>query len=91
MITEDCSWDVFRNDLILQLKDNVCEVNFTKLNGEVRIMKCTLQDSYIPETTSETTKKPNTDILSVWDIEKGAWRSFRVDSLNSFEVLQEDI
>lgn len=91
MITEDCSWDVFRNDLILQLKDNVCEVNFTKVNGEVRIMKCTLQDSYILETTSETTKKPNTDILSVWDIEKSAWRSFRVDSLNSFEVLQEEI
>lgn len=91
MITEDCSWDVFRNDLILQLKDNVCEVNFTKVNGEVRIMKCTLQDSYIPETTSEKTKKPNTDILSVWDIEKSAWRSFRVDSLNSFEVLQEEI
>lgn len=91
MITEDCSMDVFRNDLILQLKDNVCEVNFTKLNGEERIMKCTLQDAYIPETMSEVTKKPNKDILSVWDIEKSAWRSFRMDSLNSFEVLQKDI
>jgi|TARA_B110000467_G_C18332948_1_gene494855 hypothetical protein len=87
MITEDCSWTKFQLEIISQLKEHECEVTFTKVNGEERVMKCTLQESFLPQTDKATaTNKENSNVVSVWDIEKNAWRSFRMDSLTSFEV-----
>jgi hypothetical protein len=35
---------------------------------------------------SENPKTPNYDVLPVWDLEKEAWRSFRVENVISFRV-----
>ncbi|MFZ9878419.1 MAG: SH3 beta-barrel fold-containing protein [Chitinophagaceae bacterium] len=66
------------------------KVNFTKTDGTVREMICTLQESFtIPyEKKTDKQKPENNDILAVWDVEKHAWRSFRVDSIISADVVE---
>lgn len=68
------------------LKNNVCVVSFEKVDGEFRKMKCTLMESYLPKSESSkgTPRIFPDDVLPVWDIEKEAWRSFRVDKVLSF-------
>ena len=74
--------------LISALKKQIVNVTFTKLDGKLRNMSCTLQESLLPEITKEgaTTeaKKAKTgDVLPVFDTEKQGWRSFRFDSIKS--------
>ena len=67
------------------LKTNVVEVIFTKVNGDKRVMTCTLQPSFLPEEVeTEKTRKQNDEVLSVWDTEVNGWRSFRFDSVISY-------
>jgi len=71
------------------LHEGVCTVTFTKVNGDERVMNCTLNADKMPkmeEKEGGTKKKPNPDVLSVWDVTANGWRSFRWDSLKSFEA-----
>ena len=63
------------------LHHGVCEVTFTKVNGDVRTMPCTLDSALLPpqplkEFHETRLYKPET--LSVWCLDKMEWRSFRV-------------
>ena len=63
----------------------VVEVNFTKVNGEARKMFCTLALHLMPEemiSKDKSTVVENPDLMVVWDLEKNAFRSFRIDSLD---------
>ena len=74
------------------LHQGMCKVVFTKKNGDERIMHCTLQESMLPEQMDIEEeiqkKKPNPDVLAVWDVEAKGWRSFRWDSVKDFKVEQ---
>jgi len=77
--------------LVEGLKRNVIKVTFTKVNGEERVMNCTLHQSVLPEkyiSEDIIKKKENPDVLSVWDIDKNGWRSFRLDSVKEIKVLE---
>lgn len=70
------------------LTASTCVVSFVKVNGERRDMECTLDPAYIPkvevvETSSKKGKVPRQpdSVLPVWDVNKEAWRSFRIDSV----------
>jgi hypothetical protein len=76
-----------RDTLIKNLQKKVMRVTFTKVNGEERVMDCTLQEHFLPETDSNN-RKENEEVLPVWDIDKGEWRSFRLDAITNIEVLQ---
>lgn len=80
--------DQGRNWLKGILRSNVVTVTFTKSDGTERVMKCTLNSEQIiaAEKKTERTKAVNEDILNVWDTEKSAWRSFRLDSITRVEV-----
>jgi hypothetical protein len=74
------------------LKTSIVTVKFTKKNGEERVMKCTKcipkMQEVNPEFTlsvSDKPKKKNENVLAVYDTEKLGWRSFRKDSIISFE------
>lgn len=69
------------------LNEGPCLVQFTKVDGTKRTMKCTLSDAYLPFTDPNkvSVKKHNPDVLAVWDLEKFAWRSFRYDTLLEIE------
>ena len=75
--------------LVKNLKQNVVKVKFTKVNGEERTMNCTLHESVLPVSTmSQKERKENQEVLAVWDIDKSAWRSFRLDSINEMKVIE---
>jgi hypothetical protein len=69
------------------LEREVRTVVFEKVDGSLREMKCTLLTEYLPVTEKQllnedtTVRKEPDGVLSVWDIENGGWRSFRLDSI----------
>ena len=73
------------DELISDLRDGICKVTFTKKDGTERLMKCTLSEKYMPhvEFAKETkaVKEPSKEVVKCWDLDKQAWRSFRVDSV----------
>lgn len=69
------------HEIVTMLRNGVCEVTFTKVNGELRTMPCTLDPMLLPpqplkEYHETRVFKPET--LSVWCLDKMEWRSFRV-------------
>ena len=73
------------------LKNNICEVTFTKINGEQRVMPCTLLESEVPKITTASEKsKVNEETLSVWCLDKKQWRSFRVANVTNVEIVKND-
>ena len=77
-----------RNEMITELKAGVCKVTFTKVNGEERIMDCTLMPDMLPESERERSTNPQRNVreenLSVWDVNANGWRSFRLANVTSF-------
>ena len=74
-----------KSEIVEQLKESVCSVTFEKVNGEVRKMRCTLQESLLPKQESTGKKKEFPDaVVSVWDLDKDSWRSFRIESILTF-------
>jgi len=79
--------DEVRIQLLAALHTSVCKVDFTKIDGEHRLMTCTLRSDILP-TLTESKKEPKIgSTLSVWDVEKSAWRSFRLNQVNAIEIL----
>lgn len=76
-----------QNSIKNRLKNQSLSITFTKTNGEERKMRCSLSPSVIPNQEKKTTriKMENPDVLSVVDLEKNAWRSFRWDSVTTVE------
>lgn len=74
---------------------NVCRVTFTKVNGDERVMECTLKTDFLPLQTvvKETTapRKVNENALAVYDVNAEGWRSFRWDSVKNFEILEDTV
>jgi len=79
-----------REQIVEQLKNNVCEVTFTKVNGEQRVMPCTLRADVLlaVDQVKESARKVNENIVSVWVTDAAGWRSFRVDSVTDIKVLE---
>ena len=67
------------------LNSGIVNVKFTKTDGSERDMKCTLMEAMVKphERKTDREKKLNDNIISVWDVDKEAWRSFRYDSIIS--------
>ena len=69
------------------LRGGVIGVEFTKIDGSKRIMSCTLDEEIIPTDAlpkaTGTPRAKSTDVLAVFDIDVGEWRSFRWDSITA--------
>ena len=76
-----------RDWLKSHLRMGPVNVTFTKKDGTERLMKCTLQEGVVVphEKTTERVKEENNEILAVWDLDKNAWRSFRLDSIKTID------
>lgn len=68
-----------RNQLVNELEFKIKNVKFIKHNGDERIMRCTLQKDYLPESNNGITQ--HDDLIVVWDLDKKDWRSFNVSSV----------
>ena len=67
----------------------VATVTFIKKDGTVRVMQATLDPKNLPVVEARvnvTPRKENPDVVAVYDMEKSAWRSFRIDSVTSIET-----
>lgn len=79
-----------QNWMLNQLQNNICEVTFTKVDGTVRKMLCTLISSYLPEKYRDQGSlltEVGRNNISVWDLNARVWRSFRVESVSTFTAL----
>jgi len=77
--------------LLEALQKGQVQVTFRKVDtGEIRIMPCTLNPAIL-EANGVTTKinysSDNVEVFPVWSLDKNAWRSFILDTVEGWEVL----
>ena len=88
-IIENMEIESQRKELQERLKKEELVVTFTKVNGDERVMHCTLQEDIIPkpEKTDPLSQKKireiNQEVLSVWDTKANGWRGFRIDRIKN--------
>jgi hypothetical protein len=91
---EDLDADKQRDYLKAMLAQDILLVTFTKKNGDLREMYCTLQDEFVPDHkkyfSESNSRKKNLEVLAVFDMESADWRSFRLDSITAFEMVREE-
>lgn len=88
---------MYERDAVLNdLRSHVIEVTFTKVNGEQRVMRCTLKQSLLPKSYVENINEQkeekdfhqqNPNVVAAWDVQKGGWRSFRLDSVEYLQII----
>ena len=88
MTLNEADLKLFKKWLRSHLKYGPVTVAFTKKDGTERVMKCTTNPTYIlfkePSLVeSKREKKINDDVMPVYDMEAGHWKSFRWDSIKS--------
>lgn len=84
-----------QEDLKLLLEQNVVEVDFLKLNGDRRVMTCTLREDIKPAATKndamsqKAVREVSDAVVSVWDVNARGWRSFRYERVNKVDTVDE--
>lgn len=76
-------------NLIETLQNNIVTVTFTKVNGQERIIKCTLLPEHIPNAPTANGKTlidESNSVVAVWDLENNGWRAFRVEGVKSISI-----
>ena len=74
---------ILKESTIAKLVKGEVVVTFNKINGDKRVMTCTLQEGIVPEATKKDpasqkkVQKINEEVQVVWDVNAKGWRSFR--------------
>lgn len=82
-----------RDDLIKELKSNSVRVFFTKADGSKRELRCSLRPDLLPPNTIHEhlddmhSRAENKDVIAVWDLDQGGWKSFRIENVEYVEYL----
>lgn len=90
---DDANKHIIRDWLRSLLQATKVNVEFVKADGSVRAMTCTLNWEYIPQDKrpkdtgpvdgivkeSKQRKEPDVHTLKVFDLDKGEWRSFKME------------
>ena len=86
----------FNRPFILELltKYPKVEINFKKIDGSVRTLHGTLMASEVSVNHQKAlsrvyTQQENLNIIPVWDVIAGGWRSFRLENIISIEEPEE--
>ena len=76
------------DELKSYLISGAVSVTFTKKDGCERVMRCTVNEQNIPSELlpKGTGAKVTTEVQKVFDLDAQAWRSFRLDSVKTFQV-----
>ena len=88
MTLSEKDFKLFKKWLTGHLKFGPVTLTFTKKDGSDRVMRCTTNPTYImfkdPSILeSRSDRKVNEDVMPVFDLDAGGWRSFRWDSIKS--------
>ena len=79
---------MFSSDYLYNvLKSGVSVVTFTKVDGTTRRMRCTLNNTFLPDDHQGKGEMLTEDVrtLRVFDLDVNGWRSFRVDSVTNVQ------
>ena len=81
--TSDTEREIFRDWVRSVLRKQEVTISFLKKDGELREMRCTLQEEVVPVFVQATdrTRTPNPEVCPVYDLDKEEWRSFRFDAV----------
>lgn len=79
-----------REYIVQKLQEGILEVTFTKVNGEERVLTCSLMESLLPSEDERESREPNPNTIPVWDLEKDAWRAFRLDSVIQIRTMEAE-
>lgn len=85
-----------RELLINFLVKGICQVSFIKVkDGSNRAIYCTLDYGFIPKQFEQSLEKlikqqpADPDIMPIWDVVEGKWKSFRISKMNFFITSDE--
>jgi hypothetical protein len=100
--TDDMIQDLtFRSNVRYELLTGEVLIEFTKTNGETRVMRGTTSERLGAKHTStvhldegsessgKSIKKQNLEVCQIWDTKIGAWRSFRWSNLKKVEYINK--
>ena len=77
--------------LLAALKKGTVTVSFTKIDtGELRVMPCTLNRAVLEANGVQQSvdySAKDVEHFAVWSLDKNDWRSFRLDTVEGWEVL----
>ncbi len=83
--------DFDRYELLAALHKGTVTVSFTKIDtGELRVMPCTLNPKILKANGIDIQvdyKARENEHFAVWALDKNAWRSFRLNTVVGWEVL----
>jgi len=77
-----------KSNLLLALQQGTVTVSFTKIDTqETRVMPCTLNPQILKDNGVAMTlnMSADSDHFVAWALDKNAWRSFRLDTVTSWE------
>lgn len=77
------------DSVVSQLREGIVKLSFIKVkDGQVRNMRATLNEKFIPDAQKPTTEvKKNEETVRVYDLDVEGWRSFRLNSLQTFDLI----
>ena len=80
---------VYRNTIVKNLAENICVVSFVKKDGAIRVMTCTSNPAFMPmyEKKTDKVRPQNSYIISAFDLNKFAYRSFLVENILYVTIL----
>ena len=88
--------DINRSNLLdLLSKEEYLKILFKKSTTQtMRTMICTLYGNSIPTSFAKSIEatikqNDNLDILPVWDVIKGKWRSFHISNIISVDIIEK--
>ena len=86
--SEDLAGTIDRDGLIELLQTNEVIIHFTKMDGSVREMYCTLDKTAIPESGDYNviSESGTTGAIRVFDLDIYEWRSFHFDRVISIYI-----
>jgi hypothetical protein len=77
-----------REEMVDALRAGIATVTFNKVNGDERVMECTLNEDFIPEIarpkTDDEGVQRTIEVIRVYDVRAAGWRSFRVENVTNF-------
>ena len=86
------SHENYENWLVTLLNTELVTVYFTKVDGSMREMRCTRNLNRIPtdhHPKSDGDSEVKSGVIRVFDIDVGAWRSFKSSSVLSIKCTLE--
>lgn len=70
-----CAWANIK--LRAKMHKGIVEFFYKKVDGSMRQAFGTLEASRMPQTSSESKRKPNASVFTYFDTEKNEWRCFK--------------